>query len=298
MGLQARPKEIAGQASKTLNSPFPAPPEPLFVLEPSQGWVSLQLGSLWDYRELFYFLIWRDIKLRYKQTALGIVWAVLQPFMTMILFSIFFGYLAKIPSDGIPYPVFAYTALLPWQLFASSLGAAGNSLVMNQSLITKIYFPRLIVPLSAVFVGLVDFAISFVVLLGLMSYYGIYPSLAILTVPFFVLLAVSTALAFGLWLSALNVQYRDVQLAIPFLTQLWLFATPVAYPSSLIPDPWRAWYGLNPMVGVIEGFRWGLLGQANSMGSSMVISIAVVVILLVSGLIYFRRTERTFADVV
>jgi lipopolysaccharide transport system permease protein len=304
VGLQVRSKKAVSQANETglsqnnLNQGSNAQPTPLFVLEPSQGWVSLQLGSLWEYRELFYFLIWRDIKLRYKQTVLGILWAVLQPFMTMVLFSIFFGYLGKIPSDGIPYPIFAYTALLPWQLFASSLAASGNSLVMNKSLITKIYFPRLIVPMSAVFVGLVDFGISFIVLLGIMVYYGLYPTLAILTLPLFILLAMITALAAGLWLSALNVQYRDVQLAIPFLTQLWLFATPVAYPSSLIPEQWRVWYGLNPMVGVIEGFRWALLGQTRPLDSAILVSVLIIGILLISGLVYFQRTEKTFADVV
>jgi len=248
--------------------------------------------------QLALFLTWRDIKVRYKQTALGMSWAVLQPFMTMIVFSIFFGYLGKIPSDGIPYPIFIYAALLPWQLFANSLTASGNSLVINQQLITKVYFPRLLIPMSAILVGLVDFCIALVVFLGLMAYYNIYPTVAILTLPFLILLAIITALAVGLWLTALNVQYRDVQYTIPFLTQFWLFATPIAYPSSLVPEQWRALYALNPMVGVVEGFRWALLGNGGSLDSSIFISFLVTGILLVGGLFYFKRMERTFADVV
>jgi lipopolysaccharide transport system permease protein len=271
---------------------------PRFVLEPSRGWVPLQLGSLWEYRELFYFLAWRDVKVRYKQTAIGIAWAVLQPVLTMLIFSLFFGYLANMPSDGLPYPVFAYTALLPWQLFAYALSASANSLVMNQALIAKVYFPRLVVPLAAVVVGLVDFGFSLLVLFGLMYYYGLFPTAAILTIPLFVGLAIAAALAVGVWLSALNVQYRDVQFTIPFLTQCWLFATPIAYSSSLIPEPWRVWYGLNPMVGVVEGFRWALLGQSRPLEHSLLLSILVTGALLIGGLVYFRRMERTFADVV
>jgi len=305
MGLQVESKEAISSSSKIRVKneqnpgwPVEAQPAPLFILEPSRGWIPLRLASLWEYRELFYFLIWRDIKLRYKQTVLGVIWAVLQPLVTMALFSLFFGYLAKVPSDGIVYPIFAYTALLPWQLFASSLTAAGNSLVMNQSLITKVYFPRLIIPLSAVFVGLVDFGVSFIVLLGIMYYYGQIPTLAILTSPLFVLLAVGTALGVGLWLSALNVRYRDVQLVIPVLTHFWLFATPIIYPSSLIPEQWRLLYGLNPMVGVIEGFRWALLGQTRPLDSSIFVSVFIIVLLLITGLIYFQNTEKSFADVV
>jgi lipopolysaccharide transport system permease protein len=274
------------------------PRAPSFVVTPSRGWSLPQFASLWEYRELLYFLIWRDLKVRYKQTALGILWAVLQPFMTMVAFTIFFGKLGQFPSDGLPYPIFVYTALLPWQLFAGSLAASGNSLVGNRHLITKVYFPRLIVPLSAVFVGLVDFALSFVILLGMMAYYDIYPTAAVLLLPFFVVLAVATALAVGLWLATLNVQYRDVQYTIPFLTQFWLFITPIAYPSSLVPEQWRTLYGLNPMVGVVDGFRWALLGQTTKPDVAVFLSILITGILLLGGLYYFRRMERSFADVV
>lgn len=269
-----------------------------FVIEPSRGWVAPKLGELWAYRGLFYFLVWRDVKVRYKQTALGAAWAILQPFMTMVVFSIFFGRLANVPSDGIPYPIFAYTALLPWQLFAHALSESGNSLVNNQELVTKVYFPRLIIPLSAVLAGLVDFCLAFTVLIGMMYYYGITPSLAILTLPLFVLVACMAALAVGLWLAALNVQYRDVRYTIPFLTQFWLFVTPIAYSASLVPEQWRLLYGLNPMLGVVEGFRWAMLGKADALGPSVFVSITMTVLLLIGGLFYFRRVERTFADVV
>lgn len=271
---------------------------PTTIIRPSKGWVPLNLSELWEYRELLYFLVWRDVKIRYKQTVLGAAWAILQPFLTMVVFSIFFGQLAHVPSDGIPYPVFSYTALLPWQLFARVLTESGNSLVANQQLITKVYFPRLVIPLSAVLAGLVDFGIAFLVLLGMLLYYGIVPTAAVITLPLFLLLALATALAVGLWLSALNVQYRDVRYTIPFLTQVWLFATPIAYPSSLIQEPWRALYGLNPMAGVVEGFRWALLGMAGGIGPLLIVSIAAVTIFLIGGLVYFRRMERTFADLV
>jgi lipopolysaccharide transport system permease protein len=272
--------------------------ESVLILEPSTGFLRLKLRDLWEYRELLYFLVWRDVKVRYKQTALGAAWAVLQPVMTMFVFSIFFGRLAKVPSDGIPYPVFAFTALLPWQLFAYALSESGNSLISNQNLITKVYFPRLVIPIAAVLAGLVDFAIAFVVLLGLILYYGIIPSAAVALLPLFLLLAVMTALAVGLWLSALNVKYRDVRYTIPFLMQFWLFATPVAYPASLVPERWRVLYGLNPMAGVVEGFRWALLGKSQAPGPLLWVSVAVVILLLVGGLLYFRKTESTFADVV
>ncbi len=268
------------------------------IIRPSTGWVPLRLAELWEYRELLYFLAWRDIKVRYKQTLLGAAWAIVQPFFTMVVFSIVFGRLAKIPSDGLPYPVFAYCGLLPWQLFAYALAQCGNSLVGNQNLITKVYFPRLVIPLAAVLAGLLDFAIAFLVLLGMMAYYGIAPTSATVTLPVFVLVAVATAIGAGLWLSALNVQYRDVRYTIPFLTQFWLFATPVAYPASLVPEPWRVVLGLNPMAGVVEGFRWALLGTAQAPGSLLAVSVAVILVLLVSGLYYFRRMEKTFADVV
>lgn len=268
------------------------------TVRPSRGWVPLRLNELWAYRELLYFLVWRDIKVRYKQTVLGAAWAVIQPFFTMVVFSIFFGRLAKIPSDGFPYPIFAYCALLPWQLFAHALTQSGNSLVANQNLITKVYFPRLVIPLAAVLGGVVDFALALMVLGGMMAYYGISPSPAVLTLPLFLLLALATALGVGLWLSALNVQYRDVRYTLPFLTQVWLFATPIAYPSSLLPERWRTLYGLNPMAGVVEGFRWALLGSATAPGPMVLVSGGVVVLLLIAGLYYFRHLERNFADLV
>ena len=266
------------------------------VIRPSQGWVPLNLTDIWRYRELVFFLTWRDISVRYKQTVLGAAWAIIQPFFTMIVFTVFFHNFGKIPSDGLPYPVFAYCALLPWQLFAYSLGESGNSLVANQNLITKVYFPRFIIPLSSTLSGLMDFVIAFVVLLGMMAFYGIRPTSAVWTLPLFILLAIVTALGAGLWLSALNVEYRDVRYAIPFLTQFWLFLTPIAYPSSIVPTQWRALYGINPMVGVVEGFRWALLGSGNAPGLMVVVSVLAALALLVSGMFYFRRMERTFAD--
>jgi lipopolysaccharide transport system permease protein len=275
------------------------PSEPrVIVIRPSKGWVALRLRDLWEYRDLLYFLVWRDLKVRYKQTALGAAWAIIQPFFTMVVFSIFFGQLAKIPSEGLPYPIFAYCALLPWQLFSRALTESGNSLIANEPLLTRVYFPRLVIPLSVVLAGLVDFGIAFVILLGMMAYYGIAPTAAVFTLPLFLLLTLGTALGVGLWLSALNVQYRDVRYTIPFLTQFWLFATPIVYPSSLVPEPWRAFLGLNPMAGVVEGFRWALLGTAQAPGLMLVSSVAAAVALLIGGLFYFRRMERIFADVV
>ena len=271
---------------------------PTLLIRPSRGWAALDLADLWQYRELIYFLTWRDIKVRYKQTVLGGAWAIIQPFFTMVVFSIFFGRLAGIPSDGLPYPIFAYCALLPWQLFAHALTESSNSLVANERLITKVYFPRLVVPISAVLAGLLDFLVAFVVLIGMMMYYHIRPTAAVWTVPLFLLLAVGAALGVGLWLSALNVQYRDVRYTIPFLTQFWLFLTPVAYPSTLVPVSWRALYGLNPMAGVVEGFRWALLGKTEGPGALLAVSVAITIVILVGGLYYFRRMERTFADVV
>ena len=273
-------------------------PAQALIIGPERGYVRTQLSDLWAYRELLYFLAWRDFKVRYKQTLLGAAWAFIQPLTTMIIFSIFFGYLGKIPSDGVPYPVFAYCALLPWSLFAHALTECGNSLINNKSLITKVYFPRLIIPIAPLFVGLVDFVIACGLLILMMLYYGIVPGVAALTIPLFVLFAVTTALAVGIWLSALNVQYRDVRYTIPFLTQLWLFATPVAYPSSLLPEPWRSLYGLNPMAGVVEGFRWAFLGQPSGPGSLIAVSVVAVIALLVGGLWYFNRTERRFAEIV
>jgi lipopolysaccharide transport system permease protein len=275
-----------------------AEPLPVLFVRPADRWTSIELKELWEYRELLYFLIWRDVKIRYKQTALGATWAIIQPLFMMAIFSIFLGRLARVPSDGIPYPIFTFCALLPWQLFAHALTESSNSLVANERLITKVYFPRLVVPISAVLGGLVDFAIASVILLAMMAYYGIAPSWAIVTLPGFLLLAITTALGVGLWLSALNVQYRDVRYTINFLIQFWLFATPVAYPSSIVPEKWRALYGLNPMAGVVEGFRWALLGKTRPPGALLAASITMVVLLLIGGLYYFRRMEQQFADVV
>jgi lipopolysaccharide transport system permease protein len=267
-------------------------------IRPSKGWVSLKLDELWEYRELLYFLVWRDIKVRYKQTTLGATWAIIQPFFTMVVFSLFFGKLAKIPSDGIPYPIFSFTALVPWAFFSTGLTNASNSLVGSSHLITKVYFPRLIIPIATVLSGIVDFALAFVVLLGMMLYYGIYPSWTVLWLPLFLLLAFVISLGVGLWLSALNVQYRDVRYVVPFITQLWLFATPAAYPSSMLPQPWRTIFGLNPMVGVVEGFRWALLRTNNAPRPIIIVSSLAATIILVTGAFYFRRTEKTFADLV
>jgi lipopolysaccharide transport system permease protein len=272
---------------------------PVLIIKPSHGWVSLQLRELWKARELLYFLTERDIKVRYKQTLLGAAWAIIQPFMTMVVFSLFFGRLAKVPSDGIPYPIFSYTALIPWTFFANGLAQSSNSLVGSANLIKKVYFPRMIIPISGVLVGLPDFLLSFLVLIGMMLYYQVYPSgAAILWLPLFLLLALITSLGVGLWLSALNVEYRDIRYVVPFLTQLWLFATPIAYPSSLLDEPWRTIYGLNPMVGVVEGFRWALLGTGRPPGPLVLASTLVALAILVSGAFYFRRMEKTFSDVV
>lgn len=268
------------------------------IVRPPKGWVALNLKDLWDYRELLYFLVWRNIKVRYKQTLLGASWALIQPLATMVVFSVFFGKLAKVPSDGVPYPLFAYCGLLPWQLFSYAMTESSNSVVSNQQLITKVYFPRLVVPISAVISGLVDFAISFSLLLIMMPLYGVMPTVRILVLPLFILFAIATALAIGLWLSALNVEYRDVRYTIPFLTQFWLLITPVAYPSSLVPDKWRPLMGLNPIAGVVEGFRWALLGNRSGSGALMMVSVVIVIALLFGGIAYFRRMETTFADLV
>jgi lipopolysaccharide transport system permease protein len=268
------------------------------TLQPSHGWVSLGLRELWEYRELFYFLTWRDVSVRYKQTALGISWAIIQPFVTMVVFSLFFGRLAKIPSDGIPYPIFSYAALVPWTLFAYGLTQSSNSLVGNANLIKKVYFPRLVAPVSTVLSGLVDFVVAFLVLIGMMLYYGLVPTVNVIWLPLLVFLAIITSLGVGLWFSALNVHYRDVRYAVPFLTQIWMFATPIAYPSSLLSEPWRTLYGLNPMVGVVEGFRWALLGADTAPGLMIAASSGVALAVLIGGAFYFRKMERTFADIV
>ncbi len=263
-----------------------------------RGWLQLDFRELWEYRELLYFFVWRDIKIRYKQTAIGAAWAVLQPFLTMVVFSLFFGALARIPSQGLPYPVFYYCALLPWMYFAGALQSAANTVVEHQRVITKVYFPRLVLPLAAVLSGLVDFAISFVVFLGMMLYYGLMPTRSALLLPVLLLLAVLTALGVGLWLSALNAIYRDVRYILPFLVQFWMFASPVAYPSELVPEKWRWLYGLNPMAGVIEGFRWALTGRGQPPGVLMLASALMVAAALLGGLLYFRKMEGTIADLV
>jgi len=271
---------------------------PVLVIEPSRGWVGLKLRELWAYRELVYFLVWRDVKVRYKQTALGAAWAVIQPLFSMVVFSVFFGKLAKMPSDGIPYPLFSYAGLLPWNYFAQGLSNSSDSLVGSANLIKKVYFPRLAIPVAAVCGGVVDFAIAFGVLLLLMWHYGVAPTANVVWLPAFLLLALVTALGAGLWLSALNVQYRDVKYTVPFLAQFWMYSTPVVYPSSLLDEPWKTIYGLNPMVGVVEGFRWALLGVKTPPGPMLWVSVAAAAALLVSGAFFFRRMEKTFADVV
>lgn len=270
----------------------------LLRIEPSRGWSALLLRDLWEYRELLYFLTWRDVKLRYKQTALGALWAILQPVLTMVVFSLFFGRMAKIPADGLPYPLFAIAALVPWTFFANGLAQSSSSLVTNSHLIKKVYFPRLAVPIASVLSGLVDFAVAFLVLLCMMAYFGYAPSARVVFLPLFLILALTTALGVGLWLAALNVAFRDIKYVVPFLTQLWLFVTPIAYPSTLLPQRWRLLYSLNPMAGVVEGFRWALLGAKTSPGAEIAVSSFAAFLVLVGGALFFRRSERTFADVI
>ncbi len=271
---------------------------PVIILRPQRGWITLNLHELWEFRELLFFLTWRDIKVRYKQTVLGAAWAIIQPLFTMVIFSLFFGQLAKVPSDGLPYAVFSYAALVPWTFFATVLTQASNSLVMDANMLKKVYFPRLIMPTASMLAGLVDFALAFVILLGMQFFYGIVPTWHMIWLPYFLLLAMITALGVGLWLAALNVQFRDVRYMVPFLVQAWLFATPIAYPSSLLAEPWRTLYGINPMAGVVEGFRWALLGTSHAPGPILIVSTLGALVLLVSGAFYFRRMEKTFADVV
>ena len=281
------------------DAPLAAEPSLLrTVIQPTRGWAPLNLRELWEYRDVLYFLIWRDIKVRYKQTAIGVLWAVVQPFMTMVVLAVFLGRLANVPSDGVPYPIFAFAGLVPWTFFAYGVTQSANSLISSGQLITKVYFPRLLVPTARVLAGAPDIALSFLLLLGLCWYYGLRPNpVAILWIPVFLTLALVTALGIGLWLSALSAKYRDIQHAVPFMVQLGLFATPIAYPSSLLPERWRLLYGLNPMAGVVEGFRWALLGTGNPLGLAMIVSSAAALALLLSGAFFFRRMERTFADV-
>jgi len=278
--------------------------ELVLFIRPSRGWTAINLKEIWNFRELIFFLIWRDIKVRYKQTVLGATWAIIQPFLTMVVFTIFFGKLAKVPSDNIPYPIFSYSGLLPWGLFVKGLADAGHSLISHRAMITKIYFPRLVIPFSSVLSGIVDFGLAFIVLIGIMIYYQFIPGStyqinltpALLALPLFIILALITALGVGLWLSALNVIYRDINYILPFLTQFWLFITPIAYPSSMIPEKWQLLYAINPMTGVVEGFRWALLGTETAPGPMLAVSTTISLIILITGLFYFRRMERTFAD--
>jgi lipopolysaccharide transport system permease protein len=268
-------------------------------IKPSRGLAALNLRDLWIYRELVFFMVWRDIKVRYKQTLLGMAWAVIQPVMTMLIFTFLFGKVAKLPTDGIPYPVFSFAALLPWGLFVTALNQGSRSLVAHNNMVTKIYFPRLILPMASVFAGLVDFAIAFVILIGLMFYYHVSPAWNLFwTLPFFLILTIITALGVALWLSAINVQYRDVNQALPFLTQFWLFATPVAYSASVISAKWQILYSLNPMAGVVNGFRWALLGTGNGPEVTFWVSATISVLILISGLFYFKSMEKTFADTI
>lgn len=270
---------------------------PVTFVRPSRGWAAPDLREMWEYRELAWFLVWRDVKVRYKQAALGAAWAILQPVLAMLVFSIFFGRLAGMPSDGLPYPLFVYTALVPWTFFAYSLDQSANSLVTNSQIVSKVYFPRALAPLASSLSGLLDLGLALLVLLGMMAYFGVWPTWNVIWLPAFVLFAVVASLAVGMWLSALNVMYRDVRYTLPFLVQIWLFATPVVYPSSLLSEPWRAVYALNPMVGVVEGFRWALLGLPAAPTAQVIVSFLTSMLLLLGGFIYFRRVEDGFADI-
>jgi len=288
MGVTQTQVAAAGQGSNL----------PVVRIDARRGWLALDLAELWAYRELLYFFVWRDIKVRYKQTVIGAAWAILQPVLTMLVFSLFFGKLAKIPSQGLPYPIFYYCALLPWMYFATAMQSSTNVVVEQQRVITKVYFPRVVLPISSVLSGLLDFAISFVVFAAMMVYYRIVPTKAVIWLPAFTLLAILTALGVGLWLSALNALYRDVRYVLPFLVQFWMFASPVAYPSSLMPEKWRWLYGLNPMTGVIEGFRWALTGHGQPPGALVAASSAAVALLVLGGLVYYHAVEGKIADVV
>ena len=299
--MVTRSKEIVAPTTVAEPSAAQGASRPI-IIQPTRGLASLQLGAVWEYRELLYFLVWRDVKVRYKQTALGVAWVILQPLISMVVFSLLFGQLLKVPSGEVPYPIFAYAALLPWNYFAASLTRSSTSLVGSAHLITKVYFPRLVIPISGVLSGLVDFAVAFLVLVGLMIYYGIVPTWAVVWLPAFLLLALATALGVGMWLSALNVRYRDVNYLVPFLVQVWMYLTPVVYGTTLIPERFRFLLALNPMTGVVEGFRWALLGrrlaEARAPGPLLAVSVGISLVILVSGAIFFRSTERTFADII
>ena len=290
MSSQAQPNQAAAAA-------VPAERVQLRI-EPSSGWVPLSLKDLWEYRELLYFLTWRNIKVRYKQTVLGASWAILQPFFSMVVFSLFFGKLAGLDSDGLPYPIWNFAALVPWTFFANGVTNSSNSLIGNQNLIKKVYFPRLVVPISTVLSGAVDFVLAFIVLLGMMAVFNVVPTADVVWLIPLLILAFVTSLGAGLWFSALNVQFRDVRFTIPFIVQFWMFATPIVYSSTLLPQPWRTLYGINPMAGVVEGFRWALLGTDTRPGPMIIVSSVSAILLLVGGLYYFKRLEKSFADVV
>ncbi|MGE5139155.1 MAG: ABC transporter permease [Rudaea sp.] len=292
-GAVHEPGEWAGESG---TAQFLMPP--MTVVQPTSGWASLQLRDLWEYRELLYFLVWRDVKIRYKQTALGIAWVVLQPVLTTLIFTVVFGNLAKIPSDNLPYAVFALAGLVPWNYFSGALSRGGVSLVNSSHLISKVYFPRLVIPLASVLAGLLDMVIVLALLFALMLFYGVTPTLSIVLLPFLTLLAITTALGVSLWLSALNVQYRDINYLIPFFVQFWMYATPVVYPASLIPERWRPFYALNPMAGVVEGFRWALFGAGDPPLAAIGMAAVTSLLLVLSGAFFFRRMEKTFADIV
>lgn len=287
-----------GPVEPAPGAPTQQPPLPVTRIRPARGWIALDLKELWEYRDLLYFFVWRDIKVRYKQTILGVSWAIIQPFFTMVVFSVFFGRLAGMPSDDVPYPLFSYAALVPWTFFANALTQASNSLVMNAEMVKKVYFPRLLMPLATILSGVVDFLLAFAVLLAMMLVYGYFPTANVIWLPLLLLLALISATGVGVWLTALNVQFRDVRYAVPFITQAWLFLTPIAYSSTLLDEPWRTIYGINPMAGVVEGFRWSLLGADTRPGPIIIVSLIVSLFILISGVYYFRRMERRFADVV
>lgn len=273
-------------------------PTSLIIIRPTKGWVRPNLRELFAYRELALFFLWRDLKVRYRQTALGVLWVLLQPLLMMLIFTLIFGVIARIPSEGLPYPLFVYAGLLPWQLFAYSLTNSSSSVVDNERLITKVYFPRLLIPVASVLAGIADFIVAFFLLIGMVLLYGVTPTMAVVSMPLFVLLALVAALGVGVWLAALNVQFRDVRYTLPFLTQLWLLATPIVYPSTAMPEPWRTALALNPMAGAVEGFRWSVLGTPPPRADFLAISTSAAIMVLVTGLLYFRRMERTFADVI
>jgi lipopolysaccharide transport system permease protein len=298
-GLKSAPATVPPSANQTpsLQASIKLPDGPLVVIEPSKSWVALDLRDIWTYRELLYFLVWRDVKVRYKQTLLGAAWAIIQPLFTMLIFSLLFGKLAGIKSDGVPYPIFAYAGLLPWTFFSNAVTNSGNSLVGSANLITKVYFPRLVIPAAAVLAGLVDFFFAFLTMIALMFYYRVSPSISLLALPVLVLLTSALALAVGMWMSALNVKYRDVRYALPFLIQLWMFASPILYPLSLVPAKWHWLISLNPLTGIVEGYRASLFNLPFDW-RALGVSSLLTMLALVYSLFSFKRMERKFADII